>query len=162
MMPSRCIGPFFFSPPDCLGCHHWLKKFKQSTLPGREDHLAGDFGHLTAKQRQQHYAPCDDRIDSNGAGEFLGAVMLVRFDTTTALKNPMPFFNTPTEGIPAQAAQRLLTRIDRHGCQQHPPQRFGTLGWMGFNNEQGVKFNRRQMSGLRCRRCSHSPAWGGP
>src|SRR3972149_204350 len=76
--------------------------------------------------------------------------MLVRFDTTTTFENPVPFFNPPTQRVPAQAAQRLLTRIDRHGGQQHPAQRLGTLGRMGFNKEQGVEFNRRQMSGLRC------------
>jgi len=75
--------------------------------------------------------------------------MLMGFDPTTAFEYAMPFFDTPTSGIPSQTTQRLFARLDRYGGQQYPSQCRGAFG----GGSTSVSMTAQRSTGCMCRVC---------
>ena len=105
----------------------------------REHPRGGHFGDLATEQGEQHGPPSNDRINSDGAGQSLRRAMLMSFNAATAFQHSMPILDAPAPSIVAPAAPRLAARADADGGQQHPAQGLGTLGRVGFGDQEGVK-----------------------
>ena len=96
-----------------------MKFFEQAAFPWVEDEFAAQVGGLATEQGQEHYSPSHDRIDSDGAGQFGCALMLMGFDTATTFQNAMPFFDAPPVGLLFfdGAVLRLVFAVEMRGIE---------------------------------------------